>query len=543
MKLRVDWRAGVSLVGTVLKYLAVTMVVPIVTGLVYGDAFVPYILPFFVTAAIAVGLGAAMERLDPDPDIGAREGLLMVSLTWLVVSIVGVVPYVLEGLTYQNGQLVYLIDSTLHHPENALFESMSGFTTTGATVMGTIDPTYHSRGLMLWRQMTQWLGGMGIVVLAVAILPELSVGGAQLMDAEAPGPGIEKLTPRIAETARALWVIYAGITLVEILLLYGLNEAGMAPNMTPYNAISHGFTTMSTGGFSPEARSIEAFGAAVQWLIVPFMVAAGTSFPLFWHVSRGNVRKLVDDPEFRLYTGVMGALSALVAGFLFVDVGLTDAATEATRAAYEGVNENFLPHTFPIAGDVEAALRQATFQAVSLTTSTGYATMDFNTWSGPAKYALVFAMFIGGSAGSTGGGIKVVRWLVILKSLRRELFSTVHPSAVKPVRLGGRSLDERAIRGIYGFTLLYIVIFFVGALVLAADAAFFGAGNLAVDEAITASAATLGNIGPGLGAIGPMGSYIDFTPQSKLFMVGLMWVGRLEIFPVLVLLTRAYWQS
>ncbi|MFD1644896.1 TrkH family potassium uptake protein [Haloarchaeobius litoreus] len=543
MKLRVNWRASVSLVGSVLKYLAITTVVPIVTGLVYGDAFVPYILPFFVTAAIAVGLGTAMERLDPDPDLGTREGLLMVSLTWLVVSIVGVLPYVLEGLTYQNGQLVYLLDSTLHRPENALFESMSGFTTTGATVMGTIDPTYHSRGLMLWRQMTQWLGGMGIVVLAVAILPELSVGGAQLMDAEAPGPGIEKLTPRIAETARALWVIYAGITLVEILLLYGLNQAGMAPNMTPYNAVSHGFTTMSTGGFSPEARSIEAFSAAVQWLIVPFMVAAGTSFPLFWHVSKGNFGKLRTDPEFRFYTGVMGALSALIAGFLFVDVGLIDAATDATRAAYEGVDDEFLAHTFPIAGDVEGALRQATFQAVSLTTSTGYATMDFNTWSGPAKYVLVFAMFIGGSAGSTGGGIKVVRWLVILKSLSRELFGTVHPSAVKPVRLGGRALDERAIRGIYGFTLLYIVIFFVGALVLAADAAFFGSMSLTVIEAMTASAATIGNIGPGLGMVGPMGSYIEFTPQSKLFMVGLMWVGRLEIFPVLVLLTRAYWQS
>jgi trk system potassium uptake protein TrkH len=543
MKLRVDWRASVSLVGTVLKYLALTTVVPIVTGLVYGEAFVPYVLPFFVTAGLAVGLGAAMERLDPDPDLGAREGLLMVSLTWLVVSIVGIVPYVLEGLTYQNGQLVYLIESTLHHPENALFESMSGFTTTGATVMGTIDPTYHSRGLMLWRQMTQWLGGMGIVVLAVAILPELSVGGAQLMDAEAPGPGIEKLTPRITETARALWVIYAGITLIEIGLLYGLQITGFAENMTVYNAVSHGFTTMSTGGFSPEARSIEAFSAAVQWLIVPFMVAAGTSFPLFWHASRGDFDQFRTDPEFRVYAGIMGVLSAIIAGFLFVDVGLVDATTEATQMAYESVDTDFLVHTFPIAGDVEASLRHAVFQAVSLTTTTGYATMDFTTWKGPAKFVLVFAMFVGGSAGSTGGGIKVVRWLVILKSLRRELFSTVHPKAVQPVRLGGRALDERAIRGIYAFTLLYVVIFFVATMLLVADAAFVGPTDLTVIESMTAVAATLGNIGPGLGAVGPMGSYIGFTPQSKLFMVGLMWIGRLEVFPVLVLLTRAYWQS
>ncbi|WP_435345553.1 TrkH family potassium uptake protein [Haloarchaeobius sp. HRN-SO-5] len=544
MKLRVDWRASVSLVGSVLKYLAVALLAPIATSLLYGEAFVPFVLPFVVTAAVAVGLGVGMERLEPDPDLGAREGFLMVALTWLVVSVVGAIPYVLEGLTVQNGTLTYLLSSTLHDPFNALFESMSGFTTTGATVMGTIDPTYHSRGLMLWRQLTQWVGGMGIVVLAVAILPELSVGGAQLMDAEAPGPGIEKLTPRIAETARALWVIYAGITLLEVLLLYGLHLAGLAPGMTMYNAISHGFTTMATGGFSPEARSIEAFSAAVQWVVVPFMVAAGTSFPLFWHLTNGNTDRFRRDPEFRTYVGILGVLSALLAGMLFGDVGLTDAATDATRAAYETVTPAVRAHTFPIAGDVEAALRHAAFQVVSIVTTTGYASMDFTTWDGSAKYVLVFAMFVGGSAGSTGGGIKVIRWLVIMKSLRRELFSTVHPNAVRPVRLGGRPLDERAIRGIYAFTLLYLVLFFVASAVLAADAAFLNPEqSLTIVEAMTAVAATLGNIGPGFGEVGPMGSYLGFSAQAKLFMITLMWIGRLEVFPVLVLLTRAYWSS
>ncbi|NHN42321.1 TrkH family potassium uptake protein [Halorubellus sp. JP-L1] len=539
--MKVDWRASASLVGRVTKYLSVAFVVPVATGLVYGGRG---IVPFLVTGAVAIGLGSALERLDDDPDIGAREGFLMVAATWFVVSLVGTLPYMLEHLTIQNGSLVHATETTLQRPENALFESMSGFTTTGATVIGSFSFEDHTRALMMWRQMTQWLGGMGIVVLAVAILPELSVGGAQLMDAEAPGPGIEKLTPRIAETARALWVAYAGITVLEMVLLYGLHVGGLAPNMTAYNAIAHGFTTMSTGGFSPEARSIEAFSAVVQWLIIPFMVAAGVNFALFWHVTRGNPRKLIEDAEFRAYAGVIGALAAIAASILYLDPGLAGATTDAAAQHYDGVAAGPITHTFPIFGDVEGALRQGTFQAVSIVTTTGYASMDFNAWSGAAKYLLVFAMFVGGSAGSTGGGIKIVRWVVIVKSLRRELFTTVHPDAVRPVRLAGKALDERAIRGIYAFTLLYFVIFFVATIALVVDATLAGRPeSLSVLEAMTAIAATLGNIGPGLELVGPMGSYIDFSAEAKVFMVVLMWIGRLEIFPVLVLLTRGYWSS
>jgi trk system potassium uptake protein TrkH len=327
-------------------------------------------------------------------------------------------------------------------------------------------------------------------------------------------------------------------------LLYALHVGGMAPNMTAYNALAHGFTTMSTGGFSPEARSIEAFTAVVQWLIIPFMVAAGTNFALFWHVTRGNPRKLFEDAEFRAYAGLIGVLAAVGASILYLDPGLAGATTNAAAPHYEGVAAEPISHTFPIFQNVEAALRQSTFQVVAFVTTTGYATMDFNAWSGPAKYLLVFAMFLGGSAGSTGGGIKIVRWLVIVKSLRRELFTTVHPDAVQPVRLAGQALDERAIRGIYAFTLLYFVIFFVSTVLVAFDGALMVRPQpFSVLEAMTAVAATLGNIGPGLELIGPMGSYLEFTVQGKLFMVFLMWIGRLEIIPVLVLLTRSYWSS
>jgi trk system potassium uptake protein TrkH len=512
-RVRVDWRASVSLVGRVVKYLSVALLFPLLVAVYYGDD----VGVFAATIVVTVLLGLALERLDPDPELGAREGFLMVALTWLTVALVGTIPYLLAGMG---------TESTLAHPVNALFESMSGFTTTGATVMGEIGFERHSHALLLWRQLTQWLGGMGIVVLAVAILPELSVGGAQLMDAEAPGPGIEKLTPRIAETARVLWLAYLGFTVVEFLLLYGLHLAGFAPNMDLYNAIAHPLTTMPTGGFSPEARSIEAFSAAVQWVVIPFMVAAGVNFALFWRFIRGEREALARDREFRFYTGILGALSAVVAVLLFTGVGLAAVPTEI----------------LPIPGNPERALRHATFQMVSIVTTTGFASMDFNTWSTPTQYIVLFAMFIGGSAGSTGGSVKIVRWLVILKSLRRELFTTIHPEAVSPVRLGGRALDERAIRGIYAFTMLYLVIFAVSVAVVSLQAATAGY-EITPLEATSAVAATLGNVGPGFGVVGPMNSYLDFSRFSKLYMVFLMWVGRLEIFPVLVLLTAGYWRS
>ncbi|MFP8952709.1 TrkH family potassium uptake protein [Natrialbaceae archaeon A-arb3/5] len=507
--LRVDWRAGLSLVGTILAFLSLAFVVPILVALAYGgeDLWV-----FVAAMGMTAGFGLSLRRLDPEPDPGAREAFLVVALTWLFAAVFGALPYVLAG----NGAVA--------HPINALFESMSGFTTTGATVMADISFDTHSRAMLMWRQLTQWLGGMGIIVLAVAILSQMAVGGAQLMEAETPGPGVSKLTPHIAETARVLWLAYIGFTVFLIALLYGLHLGGYAPNMDLYNAIAHGFTTLPTGGFSPEARSIEAFSPAVQWLLIPFIFVAGVNFVLWWHLLSGDRLALFRDNEFRLYLGAVTSLTLVGTAMLFFSALET-------------------PQTGAIGGNIERSARYAAFQIASLINSTGFANMDFDEWSGPAKGLLLFAMFIGGSTGSTGGGIKVLRWLVILKTLRREVFTTIHPEAVRPVRMNGQILDEDAVRGIYAFTLLYFVIFFAGVLLLAADAARVGFEITLVD-AISASIATLGNIGPGLGTVtGPMGGYIDFPATSKLLMILYMWLGRLEIFPVLVLLTRAYWRS
>ena len=507
MSWRVDWRSSVGLLGTGLKYLAATMFVPLVVAVIYGED----VWVFALSIGIVVTIGFALERADTDPDLGPREALLFVSLAWLAAAAAGTLPYLLAG---------YGTASTLADPVNALFESMSGFTTTGATVMGEISLEQHSHALLMWRQLTQWLGGMGIIVLMIAILPEVAVNGAQLMASEAPGPDLQKLTPKIAETARALWLLYFGFTIVYICLLYGLHLAGMAPNMDLYNAIAHGFTTLPTGGFSPQADSIAAFSAAVQWVFIPFMVVAGVNFALFWHVLRGEAEIMLKNTEFRTYAGAIAVLIAVL-GLLLIRGAAPPMELGGTTG---GLTEN--------------TVRQAAFQIGSLLNSTGYATADFAQWDTHAQVLLLFTMFVGGSAGSTGGGVKVVRWLIVGKAIRRELFTTAHPDVVTPVRLGGDVVDEDAVRGIMVFTLLYVLLFGFAAVFLSLDTARIGT-QLSTLEAVSASLATLGNIGPGFGRVGPFGSYLFFSDASKLLMIFLMWIGRLEIVPVLAVFVSA----
>jgi trk system potassium uptake protein TrkH len=498
MRIRVDWRVSCRLVGTVLKWLWVPLLLPLVVALVDGTPVVPFVVPML--GSVVVGLG--LEQLTERDDLRAREAFLMVSLTWLSVALVGSVPFVLAG----NG--------TLAQPTNALFESMSGITTTGATVV--VDFTAHSRAVFIWRALLQWLGGIGILVLATAVLSQLSVGGAQLMETETQTGDAGKLTPRISKTASLLWRIYLGLTGLQVAVLYGLHLVGLAPEMTLYDAVAHAFTTISTSGFSPRGESIAAFSPAVQWAVVPFMAVGATSFVLLYAVLHGNVARLRNSDEFRFYVGILGFFALSIGGVLIVDGG-------------------------PYA-TLEQVARHALFQVVSIVTTTGYASTDFNLWSSGAKHLLFVCMFIGGMAGSTTCSIKTLRWLVVLKAFRRDLFTTASPSAVRPVRLSGNVVTEETVRDIYAYTLVSLLFFSVATIFVVVDASRV---RLTVTEfeAMSAAASTFFNVGPAFGIAGPFASYEPFPRTTKLAMTFLMWIGRIEIIPVLVLLTPSYWQS
>jgi trk system potassium uptake protein TrkH len=497
-RLAIDVPATINLVGTLGKYLGLAALFPIAVALWYGDP----VWPFVAAGAITSGLGWVLERSTAGAAarVGVREGFLVVSATWLLAAGFAALPYLFSG------------GNQLGDPLDAYFEGMSGFTTTGATVV--TDYEALPRSIDMWRQFTQWLGGMGIIVLAIAVLPRLRVGGRQLMESELPGPEIARLSERIRNTARLLWVLYVGLTALETLVLASLGWLGVDDRMTPFEALAHAFTTMPTGGFSTQARSIEVFSAAAQWIIVVFMLLAGANFALMY---RGFVRRrphlFFRDEEFRLYL----ALALLASAVLTAEIW-----------------------SYGIAGG-EDAVRTGVFQAVSIMTTTGYATADTALWPALLLLSLFALMFVGGSAGSTGGSIKVVRHLLLGKVLRRELDQTVSPEVVMPVRLNGAPVDERTLRAIASFILLYVGIWAVGAAVLAIDSALSGVG-LGTLDALGTSATALGNVGPGFGVTGPMGSFAPLGDASKITLIALMWAGRLEIVPVVVLLTRHYWR-
>ena len=494
--MRIDWRTVASLIGTVTKALALPLAISAAVALLYRESTVPFLLP--AVGSILVGLG--LERF-PRREIGIREAFLMVSLTWLVVALVGAVPFLLVG----SGVFVSPID--------AVFESMSGITTTGATVVESFD--VHPKGLLFWRQLLQWLGGLGILVLAVGLLSQLGVGGAQLMETETQTQNVTKLTPRIVETARLIGGLYVGLTALVVVVLLGLNLVGLAPRMGPYNAVAHALTSISTAGFSPEAESVGAFSPAVQWIITGTMLVGATNFVLLYALTRGRFRRLRESEELRFYLGLVFAAAALLAVVLRAD-------GEFAR--------------------IEPTLRHALFQVTSIVTTTGYATVDFDLWSPAAKHILFLGMFVGGMAGSTTCSIKSFRWLVVLKTLRRDLFTEIHPDAVRPIRVGGTVVDEGTIRDVNAYVLLGIVIFALLTVFVVVETANSGLG-LTEFDAMGIAAATFFNIGPAFGPAGPYGSYAGLSAATKWVLVVLMWVGRIEIVPVLVILTPAFWRS
>ncbi len=496
--MRVGWRASVGLSGDILAALPVPLAFPLLVALYYGES--P--LPFVAAIAVSVALGAGFRRLgDPNSNLGPREAFLAVALIWFLVAVVGAIPFVVAG------------DGTTAHPVNALFESMSGLTTTGATVL--VDFSVHSRSVMMWRQVIQWLGGLGILILATAVLSEVGVGGAQLMESETQTQDINKLAPKISRTAQLIWGIYFGLTGLAVVVYFLLGLA-VDPRMDLYNAVAHAFTSVATAGFSPEPLSVGAFHPAIQWAVVPFMVIGSTSFVLIYFAINGEPMRLLKNEEFHFYLGAMALFASIVALGLFFDPG--------------------------IGYGVEGTLRHAVFNVVSIVTTTGYASTDYVTWAPAAKHILFMGMFVGGMVGSTTCSIKSLRWLVALKSFRRNLYTAIHPEAVRPVRISEKPIDEGAIRDIYAYLLLSIVIFFLLTVVIVVDAERSGL-RVTEFEALGAAATTFLNIGPAFGAAGPYGTFATFPMSTRAVMVVLMWIGRIEIIPVLVLFTKAFWTS
>jgi trk system potassium uptake protein TrkH len=496
--LAVDVVGVLHIVGTLLAYLSVATLVPAGVALGYGEP----VWPFLVSGAIAGGTGGAVALATRgDHRLDVREGFLVVSLTWLAAAALGALPYLFSG------------DPQVSRPIDAYFEGMSGFSTTGGSIV--VDVEALPRGLAMWRQFSQWLGGIGIIVLALAVLPRLRVGGRQLLEHEMPGPEIESLRTRIRDTARRVWILYIALTAALLGLFLLLWATGVDEEMSPFHAFAHAFATIPTAGFSTKVDSIESFAPATQWLVILFMVLGGINFALMYRaLVRRHLRSTARDEELRLYLALLAIGSFVV---------VTEIWTEDVLSGWD-------------------AVRAGTFTAVSTMTTTGFSVEDYNTWPALALMTIVGLMFVGGSAGSTTGSVKVVRHLLLGKILRREIDQTLHPEIVLPVRLNRSVVEERTLRAVSSFILLYIGIFVIGAAVLAIDAARTGL-ELSVLDAISVSASMLSNVGPAFGIGGPLGSFEPFSDFSTIVMTGLMWLGRLEVIPIVVLLSRHYWRN
>lgn len=480
------WRFILNIVGILILFLGISMIFPLIFGLYYNDSS---IFPLLKSMGITILAGLLLYicfRSAKAAVISHREGMAIVTIGWIAVGFFGALPFFISS---EFGPFV-----------DCFFESVSGFTTTGSSILTNIEAV--SKGLLFWRSFIQWLGGMGIIVLSVAILPFLGVGGMQLYKAEVPSPVPDKLKPRIRETASVLWKVYALISLAEVILL-------MVGGMSIYDALCHTFTTMPTGGFSTKNTSIAHYNSVYfDMVIVFFMLLAGINFSLHYQFLRGKPLAFWRDPECRFFLGTVVLLIIIVTFNIHGSV-------------YQTVGE---------------ALRYAAFQVVSIVTTTGYATADYELWPAMSQLILLLCMFVGASGGSTGGGMKCIRVMLYLKYCYKELFSLIHPRAVQHIKIGGVTVSEDVVRSVLGFMGLYVGLFAFSAVILA---------GMGVDfiTSVAAVAATLGNIGPGLGMVGPVDNFAQMPYLGKWLLIWCMLLGRLEIYTVIILLVPEFWRK
>lgn len=432
-------------------------------------------------------------------EIKKREGYIVVTFGWIFMALSGTLPYVLS--------------ESIPTFTNSFFETMSGYTTTGASILNDIESI--PRGILFWRSLTHWIGGMGIIVLAIAILPLLGIGGMQLFAAEAPGPSADKLKPRITDTAKRLWLIYVGLTVAETILL-------KAAGMGLFDAANHALSTLSTGGFSTKNASVAYWNdnPLVQYIIILFMFLAGTNFVLSYFGFKGRVQKILQNDEFKWYLTFLVSFTTVAALVIYfqADLGLSS-----------------ISHPL-VWGEAEGSFRHALFQVLAIVTTTGFVTADYTLWT-PFLTVFFFGFFfLGGSAGSTSGGVKVMRHVIMIRNGVMEFKRMLHPNAILPIRYNGKAISSDIVFNILGFFILYMLSFIIGAVVL---------GFLGLDlvTAIGGAASSLGNIGPAFGALGPVNNFDVLPPAGKWWCAFLMLIGRLELFTVLILLTPFFWRN
>ena len=480
------WRYILNVVGILILFFGLTMIFPLLVGLYYKDqSVIPILQSMGITIISGILLHLCFRRAKAE-FISQREGIAIVAVSWTAVGLFGALPF------YLGGEFSVFVD--------AFFESVSGFTTTGASVLTNVEAV--SKGLLFWRSFIQWLGGMGIIVLSIAILPFLGVGGMQLFKAEVPSPVPDKLKPRIKDTAMMLWKVYALFSAAEVILL-------LIGGMDFYEALCHTLTTMPTGGFSTKNASIAHFNSVYfDVVIIVFMLLAGINFSLHYQMLRGKPLAFWRDTECRFFLGFVLLLIIIVSFNIYGSI-------------YEKIDQ---------------ALRFGAFQVVSIITTTGYATADYEKWPAMSQLILLFCMFIGASAGSTGGGMKCVRVLLCFKFCYKELFALIHPRAVKQIKISGKPVSDDIMRSILGFLALYMSIFAFCAILLA---------GMGVDfvTSFGAVAATIGNIGPGFGLVGPVENYAQIPCLGKWLLIWCMLLGRLEIYTVIILLVPEFWRK
>lgn len=470
-------------IGHLLIVEAVFMIAPLGVSIYYGESdFKAFFIAILITAFVGTILSFSRARKEA---VRYKEGFMIVGLGWLLISIFGAIPFLLAG-TFDN-----FID--------AFFETVSGFTTTGASVLKDIESQPH--GILFWRSLTHWLGGMGVLVFTLSLLPAVGMSSLNILKAESTGPTPGKLVPKIAETARILYIIYILLTGLEIIFL----KIG---GMPLFDAVTHTFATVGTGGFSTKNKSIAAYNMpSIEWVIMIFTFLAGVNFSLYYDVLMGKFKSLFKDREFQFYCTVIGI------AIILITINITDSW-----------------------GNILLSFRQAAFQVVTIITSTGFATLDYSIWPAFSKMILFILMFFGGCSGSTSGGIKIVRVMIVFKYIKREFYKLIHPNSVISIRIGGQTIPENVVQNVIAFIMIYILIFLGLSLILLTQ-------DMDLISSTSAVVASLSNIGPGFGSVGPAMNYAGLTTFTKILLSFTMILGRLEIYTVLILITPIFWKD